>query len=162
MIQYRLKCTNGHSFDSWFQSASAFDKLKAGGHVACAFCGTSDVEKAIMAPRLNAKENKKTEAPIPAAEVPAPQPAAEDTAKPVSLSQPGSEAEAALAKLKAHVEANSYYVGKDFAKEARAMHTGDSPERAIWGETKLEDAKALIDEGIPVAPLPFTPTRKTN
>lgn len=83
-------------------------------------------------------------------------------APPPSLREPASEVEAAISKLKAHVEANSDYVGKDFAKEARAMHSGDAPERAIWGETKAEDAKSLIEDGVPILPLPFTPTRKTN
>ena len=42
------------------------------------------------------------------------------------------------------------------------MHLGDSPERAIHGEAKPEEAKALIEEGVPVVPLPFLPNRKTN
>ena len=71
-------------------------------------------------------------------------------------------AEQAIAEIKKHVEENSNYVGKDFAKEARAMHLGDLPERPIYGEAKAEEAKSLIDDGIPVTPLPFTPNRKTN
>ncbi len=73
-----------------------------------------------------------------------------------------AEIEAEIAKLRAKVEAESDYVGEDFAKEARAMHLGEAPERAIYGETKLEDAKELIEDGVPVMPLPFTPTRKVN
>ena len=42
------------------------------------------------------------------------------------------------------------------------MHLGEAPERAIWGEARGDEAAALIDEGIPVAPLPFMPSRKTN
>jgi len=64
--------------------------------------------------------------------------------------------------MKTHVEENSDYVGKDFAKEARAMHLGDAPERSIWGEAKAADAKSLIDDGVPVMPLPFTPKSKAN
>jgi hypothetical protein len=71
-------------------------------------------------------------------------------------------AEQAIAEIKKHVEENSHYVGKEFAKEARAMHLGDLPERPIYGEAKAEEAKSLIDDGIPVTPLPFTPNRKTN
>ncbi|MBO9465186.1 DUF1178 family protein [Tropicibacter sp. R15_0] len=142
MIQYSLKCANGHRFDSWFQSASAFDKLQGAGHVTCAVCGTSEVEKALMAPRVNKKAEAESNA--------------------TDLRSPDTAAEEALAKIKAHVEENSDYVGKDFASEARAMHLGDSPERSIWGEAKPEDAKALIDDGIPVAPLPFVPNRKSN
>lgn len=152
MIQYSLKCADGHQFDSWFQSASAFDKLQAAGHVACLVCGSEKVKKALMAPRVTTSEL----ATCPKSETSAP-----EVEKP-ALSAPSSEAETAIAKLKEHVEKNSDYVGKDFASEARAMHDGDTPERAIWGEAKLEDAKALVDDGIPVAPLPFVPTRKSN
>ena len=101
-----------------------------------------------MAPRVATSE---TAAQEPAAE-----------AAPGPLSQPASPAEQALARLKAHVEANSDYVGRDFAKEARAMHLGEAPARAIWGEARGDEAKALIEDGIPVAPLPFTPSRKSN
>lgn len=73
-----------------------------------------------------------------------------------------SEAEAALAHLRKEVEENSEYVGLKFADEARKMHDGESPERAIYGEAKLDDAKKLIEDGVPVAPLPFLPKRKTN
>lgn len=73
-----------------------------------------------------------------------------------------SDAEESLTKLRKEVEDNSDYVGKDFANEARKMHDGEAPERAIWGESKLDDAKKLIDDGVPVMPLPFVPKRKTN
>ncbi|SPJ25260.1 DUF1178 family protein [Palleronia abyssalis] len=67
-----------------------------------------------------------------------------------------------LARLRRKVEAESDYVGTSFASEARAMHTGDSPKRSIWGEAKPEDAKALVEDGVPIAPLPFIPKRKAN
>lgn len=161
MIHYTLKCANGHAFDSWFQSASAFDKLQAAGHVACTLCGSSEVEKALMAPRVQISskaEIAKQETPSEEAK-----PADAPASPPVpSLSEPRSDAEKAIAALKEHVEKNSDYVGSDFASEARAMHTGDAPERAIWGEARGDEAKQLIEEGIPVAPLPFMPTRKSN
>ncbi len=157
MINYTLKCANDHRFDSWFQSAAAFDKLKAAGVVACAVCGDTHVEKAMMAPRVRPARSAaaKPQAPTSA---PAPQPAS----VPGPLSQPASAAEQALKELRDHVEANSDYVGKDFASEARAMHEGDAPERPIYGEAKVEEAKALIEDGVPVAPLPFNIGRKTN
>ncbi|WP_136441139.1 DUF1178 family protein [Pacificoceanicola onchidii] len=146
MIRYTLKCAEGHQFDSWFQSAGAFDTLKAAGHVSCAICGGTDVEKALMAPRVNQSGS-------------AAEPEADTKG---DLSAPASPAEQALAELKQHVEKNSTYVGGKFAEEARAMHLGDAPERPIWGEANAKDAKSLIDDGIPVAPLPFTPSRKSN
>ncbi|MDU8910324.1 DUF1178 family protein [Aestuariicoccus sp. MJ-SS9] len=139
MIHYALKCANDHQFESWFQSAAAFDKLKSAGMVTCSVCGATDVEKAVMAPRVNARP--KDEA---------------------SLTKPKSPSEQALAQLKRHVEENTDYVGGNFAQEARAIHSGDAPERPIWGETRGDEAKKLIEEGVPVLPLPFTPTRKSN
>lgn len=145
MIHYALKCSDNHRFDSWFQSAEAFDKLKAAGMVACSICGSTQVEKDIMSPRVAQKSSAKQDAP---------------TDRP--LSAPACPAEQALAELKSHIEKNSDYVGKDFVKEARAMHSGDAPERSIHGEARPEDAKKLIEDGVPVAPLPFRPSRKSN
>ena len=143
MIQYSLKCENNHSFDSWFASADAYDKLADSGMVSCAVCGSTKVSKAIMAPRVRTTKGK--EAPV------AP-----------TLPTEKSAAEQAIAEMRAQVEQNSEYVGTNFATEARSMHLGDAPERAIYGEAKPEEAKSLIEDGIPVTPLPFMPTRKSN
>lgn len=158
MIQYALKCADGHAFDSWFQSASAYDKLKAAGHVHCAVCGSASVEKALMAPRVSHGEHHASRKPAPS-EV---EPKASNTSRPSLSAPPDHPMAQAVAALKAHVEKNSDYVGKDFAREARKMHVGDAPERPIWGEANVKEAKELVDDGIPIAPLPFTPSRKTN
>lgn len=167
MIQYSLKCAEGHSFDSWFQSAAAFDKLAAAGLVSCAVCGGTGVKKAVMAPRVRpgrkavsgVGEPEPQVAAAPSASVPAPVPA---QAGPGLLSRPSGEVEKAIAELRRKVEENSDYVGDRFVREARAMHLGEAPERAIHGEAKLEDARELIEEGVPVLPLPFRPGRKAN
>ena len=143
MIQYSLKCENDHGFDSWFASADAYDKLADNGMVSCAVCGSTKVSKAIMAPRVRTTKGK---------EAPAAQ----------TLPTEKSAAEQAMAEMRAKVEQNSEYVGTNFATEARSMHLGDAPERAIYGEAKPEEAKSLIEDGIPVTPLPFMPTRKSN
>jgi len=135
MIRYALTCEQGHQFDSWFQSAEGFDTLRRAGHLACAVCGSSDVSKSVMAPGLSTKG---------------------------ALTVPSSKAEEAVGAFRKSIEANSEDVGTNFATEARAMHEGDAPERAIYGEAKLEDAKSLVEDGIPVVPLPFLPKRKTN
>ncbi|WP_151720348.1 DUF1178 family protein [Gemmobacter serpentinus] len=145
MIRYALTCSNGHIFDSWFASADAFDGLRARGLVACAVCGVSQVEKALMAPAVNSPPD----AAMPAAPRP-------------DLSSPESPAAAALARLRREVEANSEYVGGEFVAEARRMHEGEAPERAIYGEARLDEARRLLEDGIPVAPLPFLPGRKAN
>ena len=162
MINYTLKCANDHRFDSWFQSADAFDKLKAAGMVSCAVCGETSVEKAMMAPRVRPARSAAQSQETPAPEADAAPPTAMPAAAPGPLSAPASPAEQALKELRDHVEANADNVGKDFASEARAIHDGDAPERPIYGEAKVEEAKALIEEGVPVAPLPFNIGRKTN
>ncbi|MGR3464773.1 DUF1178 family protein [Limimaricola sp.] len=140
MIHYDLTCKNGHAFDSWFASASAYDALERAGQLSCAVCGDSGVSKALMAPSVN------------------------ENARPAkrSLSEPGTPLEKAMTELRRKVEANSDYVGDAFVREARDMHEGKSPERAIHGEARPEEARRLIEDGIPVAPLPFAPKRRTN
>lgn len=154
MIKYTLNCSESHSFESWFQSADAFDKLCTSRMLTCPSCGSNDVNKAIMAPRVTA--SRRHEQKLPPA----------DTA-PVctemhALTAPSSPAEKAMLELKKKIQKHSEYVGNDFASEARAIHDGDAPERSIYGEANGDEAKKLIEDGIPVAPLPFMPTRKTN
>ncbi|OIQ27447.1 MAG: hypothetical protein BM562_14620 [Alphaproteobacteria bacterium MedPE-SWcel] len=171
MIRYSLKCAEGHGFESWFQSAQAYDKLLGAGMVVCTQCGSCEVEKALMAPRVRparaAAGAIPPETPETAGASAAPTATATDGPVPqqaaaAPLSAPRSELETAIAALRKQVEANSDYVGTDFAKQARDMYLGDTPARSIHGEAKLEDAKALIDDGVPVLPLPFAPNRKMN
>ena len=140
MIRYTLRCPNAHDFESWFQSAEAYDRLAEAGMVACAICGAKGVTKALMAPAVK--------------------PAAEAEMRP--LATPTNDLERKLAELRAHVEKTADYVGPDFARLAREMHAGEAPDRPIWGEARAEEAKSLIEDGVPVAPLPFRPTRKAN
>ncbi|MEM6277064.1 MAG: DUF1178 family protein [Pseudomonadota bacterium] len=142
MIRYTLKCSDGHVFESWFANAEGFDVLKAAGHVSCAICGTTEVEKSLMAPAVSPKQDAQT-APAP-------------------LDAPASEAEVAMRKLKDHIAKNSENVGREFATTARAIHDGDAPDRAIHGEASFEEAKSLVEDGIPVAPLPFSGPRRAN
>jgi hypothetical protein len=133
MIRYDLTCDNDHSFDGWFASAAAFDAMLADGKVACVICNSARVTKALMAPAVTP-----------------------------GLTAPRNTAEQALAAMRKRIEAESEYVGLNFATEARAIHAGEAPERAIYGEARFEEAKALIEDGVPVAPLPFVPARKAN
>lgn len=140
MIRYALRCKLGHDFDGWFRSADGFDSLCAAGQVRCSVCGSAQIAKAPMAPAIPARD----------------EPAAR------ALDAPASPAEQALAELRRRVEANSDYVGDAFAAQARAMHEGEMPHRAIHGEARVEDARRLIEDGVPVAPLPFLPRRKLS
>ncbi len=145
MIRYSLKCDAGHGFDSWFKGDEAFSALKAAGQVVCPVCGSGTVEKELMAPAVRPARKAEGQAP----------------ARP-DLSAPGSDLEEKIAALRRQIEENSEYVGLNFAAEARAIHSGSAPERAIHGEAKPDDARAMIEEGLPVAPLPFLPVRKLN
>ncbi|MCB1373930.1 MAG: DUF1178 family protein [Rhodobacteraceae bacterium] len=142
MIRYALRCTQDHRFESWFGSSADFDRLLSAGLVSCAVCGSPEVQKDLMAPSL---AGAGAEAPDPAP----------------TLSAPLSPAEQAMAELRRRIEARSENVGRDFAAEARRIHEGSSPDRPIIGEAKPSEARALIEDGIPVAPLPWS-SRKSN
>lgn len=151
MIQFTLKCDQDHRFDSWFKSAAAFDALAQAGHIACAVCGSSKVAKSMMAPRVSTGKRHWADPSEPAGDAPIP-----------VLSEPQSDVEKAISALRKKIEATSEYVGTDFAKQARAMHAGEAPERSIYGEARLDQAKALIEEGVPLMPLPFRSKRSTQ
>ncbi|MFZ0099243.1 MAG: DUF1178 family protein [Gemmobacter sp.] len=142
MIRYALHCEDGHDFESWFGSAAAFEDLKARGLLSCAVCGGNRIEKALMTPGVATRAA----------------PAAHEGV----LQTPESEVEQAIAALRREIEANSEYVGMNFAAEARKMHDGDAPERAIHGEARPDEARKLIEDGVPVAPLPFLSRRRAN
>jgi hypothetical protein len=170
MIRYALACPKDHRFDSWFQNADALDRLAAGGHLACPVCGSADVRKVPMAPAVRSSDRA---AAPPAAGTARPGTApgtgtAPGAGPPVpagprpSLGTPASALEEAFAALRREIEAKSDYVGMNFPAEARAMHLGEVPERPIHGEAAPDEARKLIEDGIPVAPLPFLPRRRAN
>lgn len=139
MIHYNLKCINNHAFSSWFDSVNAFDKLEKTKMLSCPVCGSDEIKRAIMSPQVSPSRTKQA----------------------VSLSEPASEIEKKISEVRKKIEAESENVGKNFTTEVRAMHEGDSPFRSIYGEAKIKDAKSLIDDGIPVIPLPWI-KRQTN
>lgn len=133
MIRYTLTCDKDHQFESWFQSSAAYDKLRAAGMVCCEACGSSEVTKSLMVPGIPKKGRALT----------APEPSA-------------------LEKIRDEVESNSEYVGKSFAVRARDMHDGFEPPQSIYGEANLTEVKSLVEDGVPILPLPFVPKKKTN
>jgi len=141
MINYTLKCDQNHTFDSWFKSAEAFEMLVKKSMVVCSECSSTKITKAIMAPSVSTsrKKDKKNQE-----------------------LEKKSKIKNDILELKKKIEANSEYVGNNFANEARSMYLGETPERSIYGEAKADDAKKLIDDGIPVMPLPFLPAKKAN
>jgi len=155
MIHYKLRCGAGHEFESWFQDSAGYEKLAKAGLVECAVCGSTQVERALMTPAVvSSRKKAKAPAPPPAA----PEPAAPAPAGPPMAAGPmPAQIFAMLQRLRAEVEKNCDYVGKDFAEEARKMHNGEAESRGIYGEATDAEAEALADEGIEVARLPWVP-----
>ena len=147
MIRYNLHCDTEHTFEAWFRNSRAFDTQRKRGLVSCPECGSTKIEKSIMAPNISAKGNKKTEvAPIKAANTDAAQ------------SAPSyAELRAVMRKIREEVEAKAENVGPRFAEEARKIHYEETEARGIYGEATAEDAQALHDEGIEFYPLPRLP-----
>jgi hypothetical protein len=137
MIRYQLVCEHEHEFEGWFSSSADYERQVADGLVPCAVCASVQVRRAVMAPAVARRDRGESR---------------------------GAELAALAAKVRAHVRDNFDYVGESFAKEARAIHEGDAPDRPIWGQASLEEAKAMREEGVPVAPLPdaFAPTPPTK
>ena len=128
MIVYDLVCTpSGHVFEAWFGSSRDYDEQRERGLLSCPMCGSEAIGKAPMAPAVR--------------------PSADAVDPKLFL--------AALAAAQAKVLEKSTWVGKGFADEARAMHLGETEHRPIHGEASIDDARSLIEEGVPVAPLPL-------
>lgn len=141
MIRFSLRCAAEHDFQGWFRNNADFDRQRDGGLIACPTCGSDRVEKSLMAPAV-AGSRQEPEKP--------------------DLSARPERAEA-MEKLRAfvrHVKANADDVGRDFPEEARKIHFGEAPVRGIYGEAKPEEARALVEEGIDVLPLPGLPQEK--
>lgn len=171
MIRYALHCERGHAFESWFQDSSSFDKQAKRGLVSCPICDSVKVEKSIMAPQIPRKgrtaeqrageekvqravARKKREAPAPAS--PAAAAPAATLPEPLMMAQ-DSEFRAKLKELRDHIKANADNVGDQFPEQARKMHYGEIEHRPIYGDASPTEAKALIEEGVEVLPLPVLP-----
>ena len=147
MIKYALQCDAAHAFEGWFGSSSDYDDQSARGLVDCPICGSRGVSKQIMAPAV-AGTKAQGSAQIPGA---------------LGLDPRAREMMmAALGEVRRHVEEKFDYVGDAFAKEARAIHEGKSEERGIYGEASPAEVKALVEDGVRVAPLPPPAPKKTD
>lgn len=142
MIKYALQCDQAHEFEGWFGSSADYDDQAARGLVECPVCGSHGVSKQIMAPAVSGTKAQRA--------APAPDPKMREMMM------------AAMGEVRRHVEENFDYVGDAFAKEARAIHEGKSEERGIYGEASPTEVKALVEDGVRVAPLPPGPPKKTE
>jgi hypothetical protein len=148
VIRYALGCEGGHTFESWFNNSAAFDRQAARGLIACPLCGSTKVEKAIMAPALSGSREDAA-------------PAAEPEKTPVAIvSKEEVEMRKKLKELRDHIVKNADYVGEKFPEEARRMHYGEIEHRSIYGEASPDAARSLADEGIEFHPLPRLPDER--
>lgn len=142
MIKYALVCEHDHPFEGWFATSQDYEDQHLEGRVECPMCGSADVRKQIMAPRVAG-----TKAQAPA--VPTPEPSRQMMRE-------------AMGKVRQLVEDNFDYVGDAFAAEARAIHEGRSEDRGIYGEASPQEVRALVEDGVNVAPMPPAPPKKTE
>lgn len=142
MIKYALACEHGHDFEGWFGASADFDDQAARGLLDCPVCGSKAVRKQIMSPAIGGTKAQNSGAGLP------------PEARQMMME--------AMGKVRAHVEENFDYVGDTFAREARDIHEGKSEERGIYGEASPAEVKALVEDGVPVAPLPPAAPKKTD
>jgi hypothetical protein len=145
MIAFDLNCSNGHRFEGWFASSEDYSKQQSAGLLACPVCNDMTVQKALSVPHVPKKGNQRSVAVPVAAE-----PAKTDALPPVVV-----ELVQKLAVAQTEMLKQSQWVGGQFAETARAIHYGEEADRIIHGETSADEAKALMEEGVQVAPLLF-------
>lgn len=143
MIKYALRCDRTHEFEGWFGSSADYDDQTARGLVECPVCGSTGVSKQIMAPAIAGTKAQRSA-----------EPAVDPKMREMMMT--------AMGEVRRHVEENFDYVGDAFAKEARAIHEGKSEDRGIYGEASPSEVKALVEDGVKVAPLPPGPPKKTD
>ncbi len=165
MIRFALACENGHGFDGWFRDNVTFDQQRRRGFVTCPACNSAKVDKAIMAPHV-ARSNRAGsdgEAETPRSPQPGGGTGSAVSEAATSLASLSSQDKALrdLARaVREHVERTADHVGDRFADEALAMHLGEVEERAIYGSATADEARALLEEGVPFMPLPALPDHK--
>jgi hypothetical protein len=141
MIRYALACEAGHEFEGWFSASADYDDQAGRGLLSCPVCDTHEVRKRIMAPAVAGSTRR------------------EVVENPAAMRAVMMEA---MSRVRAHVETHFDYVGDAFATEARAIHEGKSEERGIYGEASPAQVRDLVADGIPIAPLPPEPPKKTE
>jgi hypothetical protein len=153
MISFDLNCSNGHQFEGWFASSADFDAQKSSGLLACPTCNDGMIQKALSVPNVPRKGNQRP------ALLPSVAPASDDTVAdaPANAILPPAMAELVqkLARAQSEMLDKSQWVGGNFAETARAIYYGEEPDRLIHGETSSDEAKALVEEGVGIAPLLF-------
>ncbi|MBL0924111.1 MAG: DUF1178 family protein [Sphingomonadaceae bacterium] len=153
MIAFDLKCSLGHGFEGWFASSGDFEAQQAAGLLTCPLCDDKVVHKALSVPNVGRKGNQMV--PTASAAPPSVPPAMGEVVNSPTLPPQMVELMHKMAAVQTEMLKESDWVGREFAETARAIHYGEEADRLIHGETSQEEAEALAEEGIAIAPLPF-------
>jgi hypothetical protein len=157
MILFSLVCDNGHDFESWFASNDSYDFQIENDLVSCPHCNVLRISKAVMAPSVARGKRKKGAAQQSAKDAITDAPKQEVAL----IGESGAELRKMAQELHARILAATVDVGSEFPAEARKIHDGDAPERAIRGQASLEEARALLEEGVSILPLPILPGERS-
>lgn len=169
MIRYDLTCSQAHDFEGWFRNSDDFEAQNKRSLITCPVCGSQEIEKRLMAPAVSTARRKaamtvtdtsEQVAPAAQSEGDAGSDAAVQRAALVPQDPKQKEMLDALRELRKQMISSSDDVGEQFPEEARRMHYGESEQRSIHGQTSVEEAKSLIDEGIDILPIPVLPDEK--
>jgi len=151
VIVFELQCGQRHRFEGWFASAEAFERQHAAGEIACPVCADPAILKVPSARIQRAKGTSSERIPTATTESNGP------PAKGQLPTKPAPRQQMTLAAFIDHVLVNSEDVGTRFAEEARRIHRDEAPHRSIRGQSTPEETEALLEEGVPVFPLPIPP-----
>ncbi|HXW20450.1 MAG TPA: DUF1178 family protein [Roseiarcus sp.] len=157
MIKFSLICDSDHAFESWFSDGGSFDHQAERGLVACPVCDSPRIRKALMAPAVIG--TKKSDAQPKTADAQA-KDGGDSTSTPANVAlidDRHKRLRELAAELRQEIFAKTDDVGRRFPEEARAIHAGDAPFRSIRGQATTAEARALIDEGVGVLPVPPAP-----
>ena len=141
MIRYALSCDHDHEFEGWFGSSSDYDDQQGRGLIECPVCASKSVRKQIMAPAVAGTRRSLPE---------------------LSPAKQQAMMMEAAGRIRAHVEENFDDVGDSFATEARAIHEGQAEDRGIYGQATPLEVRELVEDGVPIAPLPPEPMKKSE
>ena len=134
MILFKLRCSAGHEFETWFRDGATYERQSGRSLISCPACGDTGIDKAPMAPRLGRR-----------------------AAAPAETAPSADQLRQMLRALRRHVETHCDDVGERFAEEARRIERGEAERRGIYGEATEDEARALNDEGIEVGRIPWVP-----
>lgn len=158
-----LQCSGGHTFEGWFASEEDFQSQCTRSLVQCPLCGDASVHKKLSAPRLNLSTSRGDQQAVPSER---PGMSGAVSAQPFMASMAQAPVDASMAAawldLSRRILASTQDVGEQFAEEARKMHYGETQERAIRGQTTLDEARALVEEGIDIMPMLLPPSLKKD